>query len=479
MKHARKKTGHGKQVATVALAVGATGAIPVIGANAATVATWDKVAACESTGNWAINTGNGFYGGLQFTQSSWIAAGGLKYADRADHATKKQQILAAEVLLKMQGPGAWPVCGPKAGLAKGGPDPYPSTSTPAPTPPKATTPPVHVDGNYVVRKGDWLSTIARDRMGSVAKWPALYAANKTTIGSDPNRILPGQKLSIPGSDGDKPVTKPSGEDNFTSEVLRLTNAERAKAGLKALVLGPKTTAVAQGWADSMARTGVMSHGDTGSRLRPLGGQSWGENVAEGYKTPAAVMTGWMNSPGHRANILNGKFTTLGVGLAYSGSGRAYWVQDFLQLAAGSSTAPAPSSGGYVKPCVGPVSQSFHNPGAGYALGYHTGTDFSCAGGSPVSAIAAGVVVVSDTSSAYGTNVQIRHADGKYSLYAHLSGKTVNAGQTVAAGARIGYVGSTGTSTGPHLHLEVRTAPVFAAGNFLDPVAYLRSHGVSL
>ncbi|MGW0819499.1 transglycosylase family protein [Streptomyces viridiviolaceus] len=68
---------------------------------------WDAIAQCESGGNWKANTGNGHYGGLQFTQSSWKAAGGLKYAPRADLATRKEQIIVAERLARMQGMSAW------------------------------------------------------------------------------------------------------------------------------------------------------------------------------------------------------------------------------------------------------------------------------------------------------------------------------------------------------------------------------------
>ncbi|MCB5179223.1 transglycosylase family protein [Streptomyces sp. SMC 277] len=68
---------------------------------------WDAIARCESGGRWHANTGNGHYGGLQFKQSSWRAAGGLKYAPRADLATKAQQIKVAERLASMQGMGAW------------------------------------------------------------------------------------------------------------------------------------------------------------------------------------------------------------------------------------------------------------------------------------------------------------------------------------------------------------------------------------
>ncbi|MBD0422187.1 transglycosylase family protein [Streptomyces sp. TRM S81-3] len=68
---------------------------------------WDAIAQCESGGNWKANTGNGHYGGLQFTQSSWEAAGGLKYAPRADLATRKEQIIVAERLAELQGMSAW------------------------------------------------------------------------------------------------------------------------------------------------------------------------------------------------------------------------------------------------------------------------------------------------------------------------------------------------------------------------------------
>lgn len=78
--------------------------------------TWDALAQCESGGNWQINTGNGYYGGVQFSPSSWEAAGGTQYAPRADLATREQQIATAEKLLEMQGWGAWPACSAQLGL---------------------------------------------------------------------------------------------------------------------------------------------------------------------------------------------------------------------------------------------------------------------------------------------------------------------------------------------------------------------------
>ena len=72
---------------------------------------WDAVARCESGGNWSINTGNGYYGGLQFSTSTWTGYGGGAYAPRADLATREQQIAVAERVLAGQGKGAWPTCG--------------------------------------------------------------------------------------------------------------------------------------------------------------------------------------------------------------------------------------------------------------------------------------------------------------------------------------------------------------------------------
>jgi peptidoglycan hydrolase-like protein with peptidoglycan-binding domain len=84
----------------------------------AVASVWDRVAACESGGNWAINTGNGYYGGLQFSTSTWRAFGGAAFAPTANRASKAAQILVAQRVLVRQGPGAWPVCSIRAGLTR-------------------------------------------------------------------------------------------------------------------------------------------------------------------------------------------------------------------------------------------------------------------------------------------------------------------------------------------------------------------------
>ena len=80
-------------------------------ASSAGGADWNAIAACESGGNWSINTGNGFYGGLQFTQQTWLGYGGGQYASSANLATPSEQIAVAQRVLAGQGIGAWPVCG--------------------------------------------------------------------------------------------------------------------------------------------------------------------------------------------------------------------------------------------------------------------------------------------------------------------------------------------------------------------------------
>lgn len=117
-RHRRYRPSRVSQASLTVTAGGAGLALPLIsvsGAAAAPLSTWDKVAQCESTGDWNINTGNGYYGGLQFASSTWKAYGGTAYASRADLASKSEQIAVAEKVLRGQGPGAWPVCGPGPG----------------------------------------------------------------------------------------------------------------------------------------------------------------------------------------------------------------------------------------------------------------------------------------------------------------------------------------------------------------------------
>jgi nucleoid-associated protein YgaU len=196
------------QLVAKSTAAGTAFALPIVGmattAHAATENQWDNVARCESGGNWHINTGNGYYGGLQFSYSTWLGYGGGHYASRADLASKSEQIAIAEKVLASQGWGAWPVCSQYRGA------PVQSEAwAPAKTKPASTSSVSHTQRTrtyhrstsrtramYVVKAGDTLSAIAtkHDVRGG---WRALYRANRTLIGSNPDLIYAGQHLHIP------------------------------------------------------------------------------------------------------------------------------------------------------------------------------------------------------------------------------------------------------------------------------------------
>ncbi|MFF5407430.1 transglycosylase family protein [Streptomyces misionensis] len=177
-------------------------------AAAADNGVWDRIAQCESGGNWHINTGNGYYGGLQFSAHTWRAYGGSAYASTADRASRSAQIAVATRVQQAQGWGAWPVCSGRAGAMGSAPSqvsvdkgpakkPAPARTrkpAPAPTPKTSRHPsPSRGTGGYTVRAGDTLSRIA-ERHGTT--WQRLYAANRSVIGADPDVIVPGQRLTL-------------------------------------------------------------------------------------------------------------------------------------------------------------------------------------------------------------------------------------------------------------------------------------------
>lgn len=183
-------------------------------ASAADGGVWDRIAQCESGGNWSINTGNGYYGGLQFSPSTWSAYGGGAYAATADKASKAQQIAVATKVQRAQGWGAWPTCSARAGASGSAPGVAAAPAAPKaaeapkvrkapkavkqqPAEPQQRTP-SHADrgsgrGDYTVRQGDTLSRIAAAHGVS---WQKVYSANKAVIGGDPNVIFPGQRLDL-------------------------------------------------------------------------------------------------------------------------------------------------------------------------------------------------------------------------------------------------------------------------------------------
>ncbi|ATZ26329.1 Resuscitation-promoting factor Rpf precursor [Streptomyces lavendulae subsp. lavendulae] len=233
------------RIVTLAGVAGVAVAAPLMAAgsaSAATVSEWDKVASCESGGNWSINTGNGYYGGLQFSSSTWAAYGGKAYAAQANQASKSQQIAIAEKVLKGQGKGAWPSCGvglsnsayngggSTATPSKPKPDTKPAPAKPAPAKPstpkadtetkasgsgsgnwtpskpapaKPSTPKAEApstgtvktgNGSYEVKEGDTLGTIAQAN-GVKGGWEKLFELNKDIV-DDADMIFPGQKLKL-------------------------------------------------------------------------------------------------------------------------------------------------------------------------------------------------------------------------------------------------------------------------------------------
>ncbi len=220
-KGTHRRPSKASRVIAIAGVTGAAVAAPLMAAgnaSAATASEWDAVAQCESGGNWSINTGNGYYGGLQFSASTWSGYGGTKYASTADQATKSQQIEIAEKVLASQGKGAWPVCGKglsSAGYSGGSEQSSGSTETrqteqqpasrsderPAQTQKtqKTVTTPTGKkvkkgDGEYKVVKGDTLSSIATERKVE-GGWEKLFELNKDIV-TDANLIYPGQQLHL-------------------------------------------------------------------------------------------------------------------------------------------------------------------------------------------------------------------------------------------------------------------------------------------
>ncbi|MEV6584012.1 CAP domain-containing protein [Streptomyces sp. NPDC051582] len=146
----------------------------------------------------------------------------------------------------------------------------------------------------------------------------------------PARPAPAKPKAPPTAE--QPTAPTGAASGPAAEVVALVNQERAKVGCSALTVNPKLTAAALNHSQDMAAHSNMSHtGSDGSgpgeRITRSGftWMTYGENVAYGYSTPEQVMTGWMNSPGHRENILNCAFKEIGVGLAQPNS---YWTQDF-------------------------------------------------------------------------------------------------------------------------------------------------------
>lgn len=175
---------------------------------------------------------------------------------------------------------------------------------------------------YIVRSGDTMWKIAVRNQVGISE---IISANPQI--KNPALIYPGQRLTIPT------VTTTAQEN----EVIRLVNVQRSKAGLQQLKTNWQLCRVARYKSADMANKGYFAHnsptyGTPFKMMESFGLRfsSAGENIAYGQRTPAEVMNGWMNSPGHRNNIMSASYTEIGVGLAKNKSGVSYWTQQFMK-----------------------------------------------------------------------------------------------------------------------------------------------------
>jgi len=178
-------------------------------------------------------------------------------------------------------------------------------------------------GTYTVQRGDTIWKIAVKYQIGVSE---LIKANQQI--KNPNLIYPGQKIYIPSIDDVKALE---------NEVIRLTNIERAKAGLPALKANWQLSRVARYKSQDMINKNYFSHqsptyGSPFKMMESFGLRfmAAGENIAYGQRTPQEVVRMWMNSPGHRANILSPSYTEIGVGVAKKSNGTLYWTQMFIR-----------------------------------------------------------------------------------------------------------------------------------------------------
>ncbi|MFF1567401.1 LysM peptidoglycan-binding domain-containing M23 family metallopeptidase [Streptomyces sp. NPDC058293] len=235
------------------------------------------------------------------------------------------------------------------------------------------------------------------------------------------------------------------------------------AGVHAATPAAAHSVVKAAAAPAAAKTYAVKAGDTLSKIADA------QNVSGG----------WKKLYSDNRSVVGGNPSLIHPGLKLTIGQKAAAPAAKSPATATQAFAPKAATGaGYTLPVQSAsIGTAYKTAGSMWSSGYHTGVDFVVPTGTPLKAIAAGTVVSAGLDGAYGNEVVIQHADGKYSQYAHLSSLAVSSGQTVTEGQRIGLSGATGNVTGPHLHFEIRTTPSY--GSDVDPVAYLRAHGVSL
>ncbi|WP_181398129.1 M23 family metallopeptidase, partial [Streptomyces sp. ZEA17I] len=300
--------------------------------------------------------------------------------------------------------------------------------------PAAATP-THVPGkrdSYTVASGDSLSGIA-DAQRVRGGWQKLYAANRTVVGDNPDLIFPGQRLSLTPRGGDgasagRTAPRPAPEKQATPRKTAPPQAEQRTADQRAAALAKA--------AEEKRAAEKKAEQRQAEQRKKAEAEKAAQKKAAAAQAEAAARKAAPEPP---------------------------------------KQAPAKRAG-MSAPVAASTGTAYRQAG-GWSSGYHTGVDFPVPTGTSVKAVAPGRVVSSGWAGAYGYEVVIRHEDGKYSQYAHLSALHVKEGQSVSGGQRIARSGSTGNSTGPHLHFEVRLGPAY--GSDIDPLAYLRAGGVSV
>lgn len=510
-----------KRALATAAVLGAATVLPTIVAtqqsSAASITTWDIVAKCESSGNWHINTGNGYYGGLQFTQSTWAAYGGKKYAARADLATKAQQINIAEKVLASQGPGAWPVCSLKAGLSKGGPAPklyFKSTpkakTKSAPSHTASTTKALEAVSYAKAQLGKpyaygktgpnsfdcsgltyaaWkhagvniprTSQDQRDHLTHVSKSSlapgdlvisrggnhvAIYIGGGYTIDA-PHAGASVRKLRLSTYDSYNHVVayvRPAGGGTSVVSPPRGSVKKTEKPEVK-VEKAPEKTEVTSG-----SKYTVVP-GDT------LSGIALDKHVKGGWHTLYDVNK---NVVGSNPDLIFPKqvLTIPGTSTATQPTVSTEKAAEEPKVELKAKDVAKATNSDWVKPVPGGIGTGYKVAGGSWSSGHHTGVDFHATQGTPVKAVHTGTVVKAGWGGAYGNEIVIKHGPGVYTQYGHLSSINVKVGDKVSTGRMIGLSGATGNATGPHLHFEVRVGILY--GTDVDPINYLESKGVNL
>jgi uncharacterized protein YkwD len=164
---------------------------------------------------------------------------------------------------------------------------------------------------------------------ALATGTAIAACNPL-VPVGPRPTSPGPAHPIPTASPSPTASAPTSDAAaYESRLLALVNSERAKQALHPLTLVSCADGFANSWAASLAQTGNFVHQSLGQIMQACTATSAGENIAYGNVSADAMMTMWMNSPGHRANILTGSYTGIGIGAVETSNGRWYGVQDFV------------------------------------------------------------------------------------------------------------------------------------------------------